>query len=55
MVRTPSRRYVLLETLRAFGAERLVAEERLDVVAERHARHQVAWVEAARRRLLAAG
>ncbi len=51
VVRTPSRGYVLLETLRAFGADRLVEEGRLDVVSERHARHQVTWVEAARWRL----
>ena len=35
----PSRRYVLLETLRAFGAEQLPSTGRLDDLAERHARH----------------
>ena len=39
VMRTPSRRYVLLETLRAFGAERLAADGRPTSSAERHARH----------------
>jgi hypothetical protein len=45
VMRAPGRRYVLLETLRAFGAEELERSGRVDVVAERHARHQVDWVE----------
>ncbi len=48
--RTPDRRYILLETLRAFGAEQLPAGE-ADVVAERHARHLVDWVQRADERL----
>ena len=48
----PDRRYVLLETLRAFGAEQLAASGRAELTGERHARHQVAWVEAADRRLV---
>jgi hypothetical protein len=44
-----------LETLRAFGAEQLARRGRVDVVAGRHARHQVAWVEAANRRMLQPG
>ena len=39
VTRAPGRRYVLLETLRAFGAEQLAEDGRLDAVAERHARH----------------
>ena len=48
--RTPDRRYVLLETLRAFGAEQLTAGE-ADAVGERHARHLVDWVRHADERL----
>jgi hypothetical protein len=55
VMRAPPRRFVLLETLRAFGAEQRVASGRADVAAERHARHQVAWIEAADRRLLEPG
>jgi hypothetical protein len=49
--RTPGRRYVVLETLRAFGAEQLVASGRQQTVSERHARWMVAWAERADRRL----
>ena len=52
VMRAPDRRYVLLETLRAFGAEQLVADGRADVVGERHARHYVEWIEAAERRMM---
>ena len=45
-------RYRLLETLRAFGAEQLVAGGRADDVAARHAEHQVAWIEQADEGLL---
>ena len=45
LMRTAERRYVLLETLRAFGAERLALEDRHDTVSERHARHFVEWIE----------
>ena len=51
-IRTPDRRYVLLETLRAFGAEQLDRDGRADVVGERHARHYVEWIEAAERRMM---
>ena len=49
VLRRPDRRYALLETLRAFGAEQLAASGRADIVAERHARHQVDWIEEADR------
>ncbi|MGD9997127.1 MAG: BTAD domain-containing putative transcriptional regulator [Ilumatobacteraceae bacterium] len=52
VMRAPGRRFVLLETLRAFGAEQLIATDRADVVAERHARYQVDWLERADRELL---
>jgi predicted ATPase/DNA-binding SARP family transcriptional activator len=45
-------RYALLETLRAFGAERLAATGDDATVRDRHARHFVAWVEDADRRML---
>jgi hypothetical protein len=53
--RAPGRRWVLLETLRAFGAEQLRAAGRDDQVARRHAHHQVEWVEDADRRLVVPG
>ncbi len=52
VLRVPGRRYVLLETLRAFGAEELDRAGRVDLIAERHARHHVDWVEQAARRLV---
>lgn len=52
VMRAPDRRYVLLETLREFGAKQLAAAGRTAAVAERHARHQVDWIERADRRLL---
>ena len=52
VTRAPDRRFVLLETLRAFGAEQLAAAGRAGEAAERHARHQVAWIEGAHERLL---
>jgi predicted ATPase/DNA-binding SARP family transcriptional activator len=55
VMRAPDRRYVMLETLRAFGAEQLVADGRADATAERHARHHVEWIEAADRRLVEPG
>jgi predicted ATPase/DNA-binding SARP family transcriptional activator len=55
VMRASYRRYVLLETLRAFGAERLVAEGRSDEAGERHARHYLDWMEAADHRLLESG
>ena len=45
--RTSDGRYTLLETLRAFGAERLDADGRRDEVARRHAVHALDWVQAA--------
>lgn len=53
--RVPRRRYALLESLRAFGADRLAATGELDVVAGRHARHLVSWAEEADRRFLVSG
>jgi predicted ATPase len=47
VARTDDRRYVMLQTLRAYGAEQLAASDRAEVVGERHARHQVAWIKAA--------
>jgi predicted ATPase/DNA-binding SARP family transcriptional activator len=55
VMRAPERRYVLLETLRAFGAEQLAAESRADVPAGRHAHHFVDWSEAANRRMFEPG
>lgn len=46
----PGRRYVLLETLRAYGLERLREMGRTDAARARHARHQVDRVEDAARR-----
>ncbi len=50
VMRAPGGRYVLLETLRAYGLERLEQEGRLGEVRDRHARHWVEWAEAADRR-----
>jgi predicted ATPase/DNA-binding SARP family transcriptional activator len=55
VIRAAGRRYVLLETIRAFGAEQLAASDRAEAVAERHARHQVDWIEQADQRLLEPG
>jgi predicted ATPase/DNA-binding SARP family transcriptional activator len=55
VMRAPERRYVLLETLRAFGAEHLAAEDRADDPAARHARHFVEWSVAANRRMFEPG
>ena len=55
VMRAPDRRYVMLETLRAFGAEQRATDGRADVARERHARHYVQWVEAAGRRRLESG
>ena len=41
VMRAPERRHVLLETLRAFGAERLAESGRADEVGRRHAHHHV--------------
>ena len=55
VLRTSDRRYLLLETLRAFGAERLAATGDAERVGDRHARYQVAWAEDANRRLVEPG
>jgi pentatricopeptide repeat protein len=55
VMRAPGHRYLLLETLRAFGGEQLVADGRAELTGERHARHYVEWVEAAERRLIDPG
>ena len=55
VMRVPGRRYVLLETLRAFGAEELERTGRVEAVAERHARHQAEWVGQAAQRLIEPG
>jgi tetratricopeptide (TPR) repeat protein len=52
VMRAPYRRYLLLETVRAFGAEQLAAAGRAEAAAARHARHYVEWTEAADRRML---
>ena len=52
LTRTPDRRYSMLETLRAFGAEQLARDGRVEQVVERHARHQVDWIEQADRDLV---
>ena len=45
VVRVRGRRFALLETLRAFGVERLVVEGRAEEAGARHARHYVEWIE----------
>lgn len=55
VTRAPERRYVLLETLREFGAEALHATGIADEVHRRHAAHQVEWAEAADARAFDAG
>ncbi len=55
VIRAPDSRYVLLETLRAFGAEQRVTDGRAEAASERHARHYVQWVDAAGRRRLESG
>jgi predicted ATPase/DNA-binding SARP family transcriptional activator len=55
VMRAPNRRYVLLETLRAFGVEQLAADGRAELAGERHARYHVEWVEAADREVFGTG
>jgi predicted ATPase/DNA-binding SARP family transcriptional activator len=55
VMRAPGRRYALLETLRAFGTEQLGEHGRHTAVRDRHARHEVRWMERADRRLLEDG
>jgi predicted ATPase/DNA-binding SARP family transcriptional activator len=52
VMRAPGRGLVLLETLRAFGTDQLVAVGQVDLVHERHATHFTAWVERASARML---
>jgi predicted ATPase len=52
LVMRTGRRYVLLETLRAFGRDQLSRGERLDETAGRHADHYLQWVRTADTRLL---
>ena len=54
-MRAPDRRYLLLETVRAFAAEQLAADGRTEQAGGRHARHFVEWVEAVDHRLLEPG
>jgi predicted ATPase len=51
VVRAPGGRYAMLETLRDYGTEQLVATGRVDRSRRRHAVHQVAWVERTARQL----
>lgn len=51
VTRTADGNFVLLETLRAFGADQLHATGRASAAAARHAHHQVAWIEAAHVRM----
>jgi predicted ATPase/DNA-binding SARP family transcriptional activator len=53
--RVIGRRYAMLETLRAYGAEKLVASEQASEVRGRHARWMVEWVEDAGRALARPG
>ncbi|WP_067859190.1 AfsR/SARP family transcriptional regulator [Nocardia shimofusensis] len=55
VMRYPGRRYVLLETLRAFGREQLAAENQWETVAGRHAGYMLAWAEQAHERLALPG
>jgi predicted ATPase len=55
VLRAPGRRFVLLETLRAFGVEQLLASGQAELVHDRHARRVVDWVEDADARLLEPG
>ena len=50
--RAPGRKFAMLETLRAFGARRLVAEGRAHEASASHARYHVDWIERPERRLL---
>jgi predicted ATPase len=51
LTRAPGGRFAVLETLRAFGADRLAAGGRAEVVGGRHAERMVTWAEDAERRL----
>ena len=51
VMRAPDRRHVLLETIRAFGAERVAETGRGEEVGRRHAHHQVEWLRTTQRTL----
>lgn len=51
VMRVPQRRYVLLETLRTYGADQLAEAGRADPVGERHAHYLIDWAEDANKRL----
>jgi predicted ATPase/DNA-binding SARP family transcriptional activator len=51
VTRAPGGRFAMLETLRAFGLDRLAATGRHDVVRRRHAERMVQWAVDADRRL----
>lgn len=53
--RAPRHRYLMLETLKAFGAEQLTRSGQADRVADCHARWMVDWVEEANRALAKPG
>lgn len=55
VMRVPERRYMMLETLRAFGNECLLENGRRDLIDRRHAEHFVRWAEGADARLLEPG
>jgi predicted ATPase/DNA-binding SARP family transcriptional activator len=55
VMRSPGSRYVLLETLKAFGAEQLAAEGRTDTAAGRHALRMVDFVTDADQRIAEPG
>jgi len=55
VIRAPGRRYMLLETLKAFGADQLRASGRAASIAARHAAYQAEWLDAAHARLMEPG
>ena len=55
VMRVPQRRYVLLETLRTYGAECLADGGRAESVGERHANYLIEWAEDANERLAEPG
>jgi len=51
VTRAPGGRFALLETLRAFGHDRLIGSGCADAVGERHARRMVEWAEGVEQRI----
>jgi predicted ATPase/DNA-binding SARP family transcriptional activator len=51
-MRAPDHRYVLLETVRAYGAEHAAGTGRAERAGRRHAHHYADWIEHADRRLV---